>query len=51
VEETGVIQAVEGKHGFLLGVQWHPEFLLHMPAQRNLFRALVQEASGFADEE
>lgn len=51
VEETGVIQAVEGKQGFLLGVQWHPEFLLHMPAQRNLFRALVQEASGFADEE
>ncbi|MFP4657981.1 MAG: gamma-glutamyl-gamma-aminobutyrate hydrolase family protein, partial [Desulfonatronovibrionaceae bacterium] len=49
VEDSGVIQAVEGKDGFLLGVQWHPEFLLHMRAQRDLFCALVDEAHRFVD--
>lgn len=40
-----IIQAVEATdHPFLLGVQWHPEFLLLQRRQRRLFRALVQAA-------
>jgi putative glutamine amidotransferase len=41
----GITQAVEDPdHPFLVGVQWHPEFLLFMRSQRHLFRALVQQA-------
>jgi putative glutamine amidotransferase len=41
----GITQAVEDPdHGFLLGVQWHPEFLLFLRPQRHLFRALVENA-------
>ncbi len=41
----GIVQAVEdAAHGFLLGVQWHPEFLVFMRPQRRLFRALVEQA-------
>ena len=41
----GITQAVEDPdYGFLLGVQWHPEFLIFMRSQRQLFRGLVQHA-------
>lgn len=41
----GITQAVEDpQYGFLLGVQWHPEFLLFLRPQRRLFRALVEHA-------
>jgi putative glutamine amidotransferase len=41
----GIVQAVEDpRRRFLLGVQWHPEFLLPMAAQRALFHALVAAA-------
>jgi putative glutamine amidotransferase len=40
-----IVQAVEvPTHPFLLGVQWHPEFLLYKASQRRLFRALVDAA-------
>lgn len=38
-----IIQAVEDPdYCFLVGVQWHPEFLFAYPAQFRLFRALVR---------
>ena len=41
----GIVQAVEDpRRPYLLGVQWHPEFLLFQPAQLGLFRALVRAA-------
>jgi len=41
----GIVQAVEDPaRAFLLGVQWHPEFLLFARRQRALFRALIGEA-------
>jgi putative glutamine amidotransferase len=44
----GVIEAIEARsHPFLLGVQWHPEFLYdHDEVQRRLFRAFLRAASG-----
>lgn len=45
----GIVQAVEDpRRRFLLGVQWHPEFLLHSRRQRRLFAALVTAARGRA---
>ncbi|MDQ3072911.1 MAG: gamma-glutamyl-gamma-aminobutyrate hydrolase family protein, partial [Bacteroidota bacterium] len=44
-EKNGIIQAIESpSHDFLIGVQWHPEYLLRRKSQRNLFRALVKYA-------
>lgn len=41
----GIVQAVENPtHRFLLGVQWHPEFLLGSREQRRLFETLVEVA-------
>ena len=41
----GIVQAVEDPdYGFLVGVQWHPEFLLYLARQRELFRRLVSAA-------
>lgn len=42
----GIIQAIEDPDApFLIGVQWHPEFLLYRRRHRLLFRALVSAAS------
>ena len=41
-EPNDVVQAIEHtKLPFVLGVQWHPEYLPHIRAQRSLFRSLV----------
>jgi putative glutamine amidotransferase len=40
-----IVQAVESvDHPFLMGVQWHPEFLIYQRSQMRLFRALVEAA-------
>ena len=39
------VQGIESElHPFLLGVQWHPEYLQYIPGQRRLFRRIVEEA-------
>lgn len=45
-EENNLVQAIEhdGDHPFLIGVQWHPELMLHAPSARKLFKALVKSA-------
>lgn len=41
----GVIEAIEDTNkSFLLGVQWHPEVIAHLPDHAALFRALAQAA-------
>jgi putative glutamine amidotransferase len=41
----GIVQAVEDpRRRYLIGVQWHPEFLLPLAAQRVLFKDLVDAA-------
>ena len=42
-EESGVVQAIEDPdRPFLIGVQWHPEYLPQRPEQRRIFRRLVE---------
>lgn len=44
-DEFGMVQAVEAVDArLLIGVQWHPEFLIHDGRQQNLFRTLVAAA-------
>lgn len=44
-EQNGIIQAVESREfPFLVGVQWHPEYMPQISEQRQLFSALVQAA-------
>jgi putative glutamine amidotransferase len=39
----GFVQAVECARGRrIVGVQWHPEYLLYLPSQLALFRWLVR---------
>lgn len=46
-ERCGIIQGIESStHRFLMGVQWHPEYLVADPRQQNLFRTLVEAAKG-----
>jgi putative glutamine amidotransferase len=41
----GIIQAIEDPEaGFLVGVQWHPEFLIYLGRQRALFAGLIRQA-------
>lgn len=41
----GIVQAVEDPEApFLIGVQWHPEFLVFQRDQRGLYRGLVEAA-------
>lgn len=42
----GFVQAVEStSHPWLVGVQWHPEYLLYLRRQHRLFRHLVDRAA------
>lgn len=44
-DRAGVVQAIEHKgRPFVIGVQWHPEYLPALRAQQRLFRELVREA-------
>lgn len=48
-DDHGIVQAIEARgHEFLLGVQWHPEFLPFHRGQQALFGALVDAAAGRA---
>lgn len=42
-DQFGVPQALENKAAtFMIGVQWHPEFLLHLAPHRRLFKAFLK---------
>lgn len=44
-EDNGVVQAIEDPSApFCLGVQFHPEVLIHRAKFRNIFKALVESA-------
>ncbi len=47
-DESGVIQAIEKSgHIFMIGVQWHPEYLPAMQDQQQIFREMVCCARGY----
>lgn len=39
-----ITQAVESAQHKIIGVQWHPEYLIYLPSQFSLFRWLVNNA-------
>lgn len=42
-DKNGIIQAIEHtRHPFMIGVQWHPEYMPHIKIQQRLFNALVK---------
>ena len=44
-EENEVVQAIENlKQDYIIGVQWHPEYLQQRKKQRQIFQSLVQYA-------
>lgn len=44
-DEADVVQAIESERArFVLGVQWHPEYLIFSRRDQRLFRALVKAA-------
>lgn len=45
-EKTGIIQAIEHTElPFIIGIQWHPEYLPQVKLQQRLFKRLVNVAS------
>lgn len=50
-EESGVIQAIEHRGDqFVVGVQWHPEYMPQIPPQRRIFKALVNCSKQFIEQ-
>ena len=50
-DANGIVEAVEHiQMPFVIGVQWHPEFLLFNPAQRRLFENFVARARQSLDD-
>lgn len=44
-EKNGVVQAIAHQdHPFFLGIQFHPEFMIHRRIFRNIFKALISAA-------
>jgi putative glutamine amidotransferase len=51
LDRWGIVQAIEVPQcRFLIGVQWHPEFLVFDGREQNLFRALVDAARNRASD-
>ena len=45
VSSDGIIEAIEGKEGFVVGVQWHPELLIDtVPPHLGLYKSFVNRA-------
>lgn len=50
-DSDSIVQAVEHpEFDYLIGTQWHPEFLIYRSAERRLFRDLVTAAGRYCEE-
>jgi len=48
-DRNGIVQAIEhARLPFVIGVQWHPEYLPQLPGQRAIFESLVRQAKARA---
>ena len=44
-EQNNVVQGIESEvEPFIIGVQWHPEYLVQQKRQRKIFKSLVEQA-------
>ena len=44
-DRNGIVQAIEHQSRvFVIGVQWHPEYLPQLPEQRAIFTGLIRVA-------
>jgi putative glutamine amidotransferase len=51
ISPDGVIEAIESAgHSFVLGVQWHPERLMNVPAQKRIISAFIRAAENLGAE-
>lgn len=49
---TDIIQGIEHtEYDFVIGVQWHPEYLIQISRQRNLFKELIKTAKKVTKEQ
>ncbi|EHJ93329.1 gamma-glutamyl-gamma-aminobutyrate hydrolase family protein [Vreelandella boliviensis] len=49
-DRDGLVQGIESReHDFLIGVQWHPEWLIFNRPQQRLIRALVRASEQHAE--
>lgn len=49
-EENGIVQAIEhSQKDFVVGVQWHPEYMPQIPPQRRIFEAVVEKAKAYLE--
>lgn len=46
-DADGFVQAIEHKDRFVVGVQWHPEYLPYLSAQREIFRCFARAVRQF----
>ncbi len=47
-ERNNVVQGIENtSESFIIGVQWHPEYLVQQKRQRKIFDALVEQAKKY----
>lgn len=45
VDRDSIVQAVESDQGRdIIGVQWHPEYLIYLPSQLSLFHWLIKKS-------
>ncbi|NVJ59383.1 MAG: gamma-glutamyl-gamma-aminobutyrate hydrolase family protein [Gammaproteobacteria bacterium] len=45
-DADGFVQAIEHKEKFIVGVQWHPEYLPYLSAHRAIFRCFARAVRG-----
>ena len=41
-DADGFIQAIERQDRFIVGVQWHPEYLPYISSQRDIFKCFAK---------
>ena len=44
-DSNGLIQGIEHHDSFIIGVQWHPEYLPYSPIHRRLFKSFINQIS------
>lgn len=46
-DKEGIVQAIEHTKQWLVGIQWHPEYLVYLAAHKNILKHLKRAADDF----